>query len=117
MSNFPIVTLLESVLGKGRIKANNNVAFHCPFCHHHKPKLEVNTQSQHWHCWVCNAAGRKLPILFRRLSGILKKLQLIHRYYIYPKDFGHYGNLIKDRRNIGMQYIIYENVELTYKTF
>ena len=74
MSNFPIVTLLESVLGKGRIKANNNVAFHCPFCNHHKPKLEVNTQSQHWHCWVCNAAGRKLPILFRRLNVDRKKV-------------------------------------------
>tara|TARA_R110001592_G_scaffold119027_4_gene321777 strand:- start:10645 stop:11574 length:930 start_codon:yes stop_codon:yes gene_type:complete len=74
MSNFPIVTLLESVLGKGRIKANNNVAFNCPFCHHHKPKLEVNTQSQHWHCWVCNAAGRKLPILFRRLNVDRKKV-------------------------------------------
>jgi len=74
MSNFPIVTLLESVLGKGRIKANNNVAFHCPFCHHHKPKLEINTQSQHWHCWVCNAAGRKLPILFRRLNVDRKKV-------------------------------------------
>ena len=74
MSNFPIVTLLESVLGKGRIKANDNVAFHCPFCNHHKPKLEINTRSQHWHCWVCNAAGRKLPILFRRLNVDRKKV-------------------------------------------
>ena len=68
MSNFPVVTLLETVLGKGNIKSNNNVAFNCPFCNHYKKKLEVNTASQHWHCWVCNAAGRKLPILFKRLN-------------------------------------------------
>jgi DNA primase len=89
MSNFPIVTLLESVLGKGRLKANNNVAFNCPFCHHHKPKLEVNTQSQHWHCWVCNAAGRKLPILFKRLnverSKISKLIVLLEDVEYRPK--------------------------------
>lgn len=68
MSNFPIVTLLETVLGKGQLKGNDNVAFHCPFCHHHKRKLEINTTTQHWHCWVCNAKGRKLPILFKRLN-------------------------------------------------
>ena len=68
MSNFPIITLLETVLGKGRISTNDNVAFNCPFCHHHKKKLEVNITSQHWHCWVCNAAGRKLPLLLRRLN-------------------------------------------------
>ena len=68
MSNFPIITLLETVLGKGRISTNDNVAFNCPFCHHHKKKLEVNIISQHWHCWVCNAAGRKLPLLLKRLN-------------------------------------------------
>ena len=68
MSNFPIITLLETVLGKGRISTNNNVAFNCPFCHHHKKKMEVNIATQHWHCWVCNAAGRKLPLMLRRLN-------------------------------------------------
>jgi len=29
--------------------------------------MEVNIVTQYWHCWVCNAAGRKLPILFRKL--------------------------------------------------
>ncbi len=68
MSKFSIITLLESVLGKGKVNANDNIAFHCPFCHHNKKKLEVNVISQYWHCWVCNAAGRKLTILFRKLN-------------------------------------------------
>ena len=68
MSRYAIVTLLESVLGKGKQTSSDDVAFHCPFCNHHKKKLEINIVSQYWHCWVCNARGRKLPILFRKLN-------------------------------------------------
>ena len=68
MMNFKLLTLIESVLGKGRSTNKGNVAFHCPFCHHNKKKLEVNILSQHWHCWVCNAAGRKIVTLFKKLK-------------------------------------------------
>ena len=74
MSKFSIITLLESVLGKGKINANDNVAFHCPFCHHNKKKMEVNIVTQYWHCWVCNAAGRKLAVLFRKLNVQREKI-------------------------------------------
>jgi len=81
MSKFSLITLLESILGQGKINSNNNVAFHCPFCHHNKKKLEINIITQYWHCWVCNAAGRKLPVLFRKLNvhreKISKLIQLI----------------------------------------
>ena len=52
MSKITLITLLESVLGKGKINSNDNVAFHCPFCHHNKKKMEVNIVTQYWHCWV-----------------------------------------------------------------
>ena len=68
MSNFPIISLLETVLGKGRPSTNNNIAFNCLFCNHHKKKMEINIVSQHWHCWICNAAGRKLTSMLRRLG-------------------------------------------------
>ena len=68
MSSFALVTLVESVLGKGKRTTDANIAYHCPFCHHHKPKLELNTESQHWHCWVCNTSGRKISVLFRKLN-------------------------------------------------
>ena len=67
MSKFSIISLLESVMGRGKINSNDNIAFLCPFCNHNKKKMEVNIVTQYWHCWVCNAAGRKLPILFRKL--------------------------------------------------
>ena len=68
MSKFAIITLLESFLGTGKVNSNDNVAFHCPFCNHHKKKLEVNVSSQRWHCWVCNASGRKIAILARKFK-------------------------------------------------
>ncbi len=74
MSKFSVITLLESVLGKGKINSNDNVAFHCPFCHHNKKKLECNIATQYWHCWVCNAAGRKLAVLFRKLNVQREKI-------------------------------------------
>jgi transcription elongation factor Elf1 len=74
MSKFSLIALLESVLNKGKITSNNNVAFNCPFCNHHKKKLEIDIVTQHWHCWVCNAAGRKLTILFRKLNVQREKI-------------------------------------------
>ena len=81
MSKFSLIALLESVLNKSKTTSNDNIAFNCPFCNHHKKKLEVNIKNQHWHCWVCNAAGRKLTILFRKLNvqreKISKLIQLV----------------------------------------
>ena len=74
MSKFSVISLLESVMGRGKINSNDNIAFHCPFCHTSKKKMEVNIVSQYWHCWVCNAAGRKLPILFRKLNVQREKI-------------------------------------------
>ena len=40
-----LLTLIESVLGKGRSTARSNAAFQCPFCHHSKPKLELQVRT------------------------------------------------------------------------
>ena len=48
---------------------NGEHAFHCPFCNHHKKKLQVNTETQQWHCWVCNKGGQKIGILLRKLNA------------------------------------------------
>jgi len=77
MSKLSIISNLESVLGKGRNSNNDNIAFHCPFCHHHKPKLEINLSTQYWHCWVCNAAGRKISVLYRKLNVAREKISQI----------------------------------------
>jgi len=73
MVNQLLVTLVNSVLGSGKATARNNYAYHCPFCHHHKPKLEVNlTENREgknpWHCWACNMRGTTIYNLFKQLK-------------------------------------------------
>jgi len=73
MVNQLLVTLVNSVLGSGKATARNNYAYHCPFCHHHKPKMEVNlTENREgknpWHCWACDVRGTTIYSLFKQLK-------------------------------------------------
>ena len=69
MYNYELITLLEKVLMKSYQMKNGEHAFHCPFCNHHKKKLQVNLETQKWHCWVCNKGGHKIGILLRKLNA------------------------------------------------
>ena len=69
MYNYELITLLEKVLYKSYQMKNGEHAFHCPFCNHHKKKLQVNTETQKWHCWVCNKGGHKIGILLRKINA------------------------------------------------
>ena len=40
-----------------------------PFISHHKPKLQINVQTQKWHCWVSNQGGHNLFQLFKKLKA------------------------------------------------
>jgi hypothetical protein len=73
MVNQSLVALTNSVLGHGKSTARGNYAYHCPLCHHTKPKLEVNLSENSkgenpWHCWVCDKKGKKLYQLFRAVD-------------------------------------------------
>ena len=51
----------------------HNYAYNCPFCNHHKPKLEVNlTENREgknpWHCWACDVRGTTIYSLFKQLN-------------------------------------------------
>jgi DNA primase len=69
---------------------NGESAFHCPFCNHHKKKLQVNLDTQKWHCWVCNKGGHKVSILLRKVNAsreiIKEALKLLDEYVSYSKD-------------------------------
>lgn len=63
---------LENILGKGYKRARTNVAFTCPFCHHRKPKLEINIATNEkgenpWECWVCQKKGRTIRSLLTQM--------------------------------------------------
>jgi len=73
MINQSLVALTNSVLGSGKATARGNYAYHCPLCHHTKPKLEINLSENPkgenpWHCWVCDKKGKKLYQLFRSID-------------------------------------------------
>ena len=64
---------IENILGKSHKRARENYAFHCPFCNHRKPKLEINMatneQGQNpWECWVCQTRGRTIRSLLKQLK-------------------------------------------------
>ena len=71
-----VKNILDSNLGYGLMRGNE-VSYHCPFCHHHKRKLQVNLEKQFWHCWVCNARGRSIYSLASKLDVDRSQLSLI----------------------------------------
>jgi DNA primase len=70
MVNGVLLGLVQSVLGKGNATSRGNYSFHCPFCSHRKPKLEINlvptTKNENpWHCWACDTKGKTIRSLFK----------------------------------------------------
>ena len=64
---------IENILGKSHKRARDNYAFHCPFCNHRKPKLEINMATNEegknfWECWVCQTRGRTIRSLLYQLK-------------------------------------------------
>jgi DNA primase len=75
-----ILTVIESVLGKSKHTARNNVAVQCPFCHHSKLKLEIQIHTNEkkenpWHCWVCGEKGKTLISLFKKIKAPSHRIQ------------------------------------------
>lgn len=65
-----VLGLLHTVLGKSKPSTKGNHAFHCPFCKHHKPKLEIDPNTGFYNCWTCQPATKG-----RNLVSLLKKVQ------------------------------------------
>tara|TARA_R110000803_G_scaffold74237_2_gene138292 strand:+ start:1970 stop:2908 length:939 start_codon:yes stop_codon:yes gene_type:complete len=111
MVNELLVNLVNKVLGKGKRTARGNQAHTCPFCHHHKPKLEINlTENKKgfnpWNCWVCGKKGKTLKNLFKQISA--------------PTDiFQELNKLVKNVSDEGFTFKKIEQLELPkeFKTF
>ena len=79
MENAALLILLESVLGTGNKTSRGNYSFKCPFCQHHKNKLEINCitnekKENPWHCWVCEAKGKTIKSLFKSVKAPANKV-------------------------------------------
>jgi len=81
-----LLSLINEVLNQqARLRKGVEAVYYCPFCSHHKQKLEVNLDTQKWHCWVCNNAGMSFRTLFKKLN--------VSRIY-----FSKLYDITKDRR-------------------
>lgn len=104
MVNELLVDLVDRVLGKGKRTSKGNQSYHCPFCNHHKPKLEINfTENKKgdnpWHCWVCDKRGRKLRTLFKQIDAS-------------PEHKKELKSLVKSGEWVQEETITYSQVEL-----
>ena len=66
MYNYELITLLEKVLMKSYQMKNGEHAFHCPFCNHHKKKLQeeigIKETSMHMMDWLCHFLKKKIDL-------------------------------------------------------
>jgi DNA primase len=115
MLNQPLIALVNSVLGTGKSTSRGNQSHHCPFCKHHKPKLEINFEegSSHyekWHCWACDKKGKKIQQLFKAVGAPPEKMMelkaIVKSFIVYknqeeveklslPKEFQSLLNISK----------------------
>ena len=84
MVNELLVNLVNSVLGTGKRTARGNQSYHCPFCNHTKPKLEVNFSENKkgynpWHCWVCDKKGTRISTLFKQIRTTPEKYTELYK--------------------------------------
>ena len=76
---------IENLLGKSHKRARENYAFHCPFCNHRKPKLEINMATNEkghnpWECWVCQTKGRTIRSLLKQLKTPREQAAQVLKY-------------------------------------
>ena len=76
-----VMKVLHNHLGKSTPHNNDEKSFHCPFCNHHKKKLQVNIITQKWHCWVCNARGQTVNMLLRKSKASDHVYPIIREVY------------------------------------
>ena len=101
MVNELLVNLVNSVLGAGKRTARGNQAYNCPFCHHHKPKLEINfTENKQghnpWHCWVCNKQGKTLRSLFKQVKASAEQFSELKKLNIKIKSMRNEANRLEE---------------------
>ena len=80
-NRISVVSILDNTLGVGTSMKGSEQAHHCPFCHHHKKKLQINLDTQYWHCWVCDAKGRSIQSLLRKLNVDIRDINKIRDVY------------------------------------
>jgi DNA primase len=100
MENTALLILLESVLGQGHKTSRGNYSFKCPFCTHHKNKLEINcitnVKSENpWHCWVCEAKGKTIRSLLKNMKAPSNKIAELNMIIAPGKEYKQISTILE----------------------
>jgi DNA primase len=100
MENAALLILLESVLGTSNKTSRGNYSFKCPFCTHHKNKLEINcitnAKSENpWHCWVCEAKGKTIRSLLKNMKAPSNKLTELNMIIAPGKEYKQISTILE----------------------
>jgi len=64
-----VISILNKALKQSaKIRKGTDAVYFCPVCKHYKRKLEINTVTGKYHCWVCGLSGTSLKTLFKKLG-------------------------------------------------
>lgn len=113
-SSFVIDSLSKLFKQKPHIqKGGEEILVFCPKCHHHKRKLNINTQTGFYQCWVCGFSGKSF-------STLLKKINAPKEYYdILCKDKSKITYIIKEEKTLSLPVefkpLYKSNTETSYK--
>lgn len=58
-------------------KGGTELMFFCPNCNHYKRKLNVNTITGYYHCWVCNFGGKGFKSLLNKIKAPSEYYQIL----------------------------------------
>ncbi len=74
--------IIDEHLGAGiPHKKSGEISYYCPFCNHYKRKLQVNINTQKWHCWTCDQKGREIGSLLKKSNAPLHQYKKIKEIY------------------------------------
>lgn len=84
-----VLNILQEHMGAPDKGKGDEYVYHCPFCNHHKKKMNVNIETQKYHCWVCDTKGKKISSLLWKLGAEKQYINTIKKIYedgYYDKD-------------------------------
>ena len=84
-----LVNLLNRVLNNNgvKLKKQDEYMYWSPFVTHHKRKLQINTQTGKWHCWVSNVGGRNFFQLFKKIGATREQFNELVELVGEPKFY------------------------------
>jgi len=95
MTEYSVIETLSKLFKDKPIiqKGGEEMLVFCPSCKHHKRKLNINTQTGYYQCWVCGFSGKS----FRSL---LKKLKASKEFYEKLCNDKYKTKIIKDETKV-----------------